>query len=73
MDPMGRYLILYLSFQDRTYWIWNIYAPTQQYELKQISTLNKVEEILSHGSGETILLGGDFNIQLDPGLNRPQT
>ena len=51
------------------YWIGNIYAPTQQYELKQISTLNKVEEILSHGSGETILLGGDFNIQLDPGLN----
>ena len=69
-DPMGRYLILHLSFQDKSYWIGNIYAPTQQYELEQISTLNKVEEILSHGGGETILLGGDFNIQLDPGLDR---
>ena len=55
VDPLGRYLILHLSLQDKSYWIGNIYAPTQQYELEQISTLNKVEEILM-GVGKLYLL-----------------
>ena len=72
VDPMGQYVIMhiYISVEDENYCLGNIYAPTQQYEAEQIETLNKIEKILVEGDSENILLGADFNIQLDPQLDR---
>ena len=70
IDPAGRYIMMQISFQDENYCLGNIYAPTPQYELDQIATVDKIEEIIVQWDSGNILLGGDFNIQLDPQLDR---
>ena len=61
--------MMQISFQDENYCLGNIYAPTQQYELEQIVTLDKIEDMLAQCDSGNIFLGGDFNIKLDPQLN----
>ena len=48
----------------------SIYAPTQDKEHGQLIVLSQLKEQLMAYSDELMLLGGDFNIALDPGKDR---
>ena len=44
----------------------NVYFPTKDIQSEPIALLEKLESILNSFEDETIILGGDFNIVLDP-------
>ena len=70
MDPLGRFLILKYTYDQTETAIVNVYAPTQDKEYEQIVFLSKIRQELFSFQDLTILVGGDFNIALNPNLDR---
>ena len=70
-DEEGRYLILQASIQDANFLLVNIYAPNVI--SKQSSFFLTLSDLISeqglNASDCKILLGGDFNVTLDPALD----
>ena len=62
-------LLLKVKIQSNAYVLCNIYAPTQDHKLEQNNFSNKIKVELAPFAIESILLGGDFNFQLDPKLD----
>lgn len=48
----------------------NLYAPTKNYEQEQIKTLNLIHEVTQKYNMENIIWGGDFNLYMDPKLDK---
>ncbi|CAH2324676.1 Hypothetical predicted protein [Pelobates cultripes] len=61
-DDEGRYLFLKGKIADHQYTFANIYAPNKQHYRFLKQTLCKLQEFAEG----TLILGGDFNITLDP-------
>lgn len=65
-DPNGRYIIMGIKKVKDSYIFVNIYAPTQNYENEQISVINQISDHLTPYEGKKIIMGGDFNVVLEP-------
>jgi len=69
-DPEGRYIIVDISCLEDTYVLINIYAPTQNSEKDQITFIKTIQDILAIHEGKHIIIGGDFNVVLDPNKDK---
>ena len=50
--------------------IGNIYAPTQDNEDEQIMLIEQLNVMLNNFQDRNIILGGDFNVYIDPKLDK---
>lgn len=62
IDVEGRYLILKGSLLNRKFTLANIYAPN----LRQVPFFKKITNTLTTFQEGTLILGGDFNVPLNP-------
>lgn len=69
-DLSGRYLILRVKVNDEILILANCYLPTKDHEREQCVVLEEIIGILNNYSDEKIILGGDFNVALNPKLER---
>ena len=70
VDSQGRYVFLEVSIQESHYFLLNIYAPNKCSE--QCTFFKEISEILKAARTEQdypIIVGGDFNVILDPDLD----
>uniref|UniRef100_A0A8C5MG49 Reverse transcriptase domain-containing protein n=1 Tax=Leptobrachium leishanense TaxID=445787 RepID=A0A8C5MG49_9ANUR len=65
-DPGGRYIILVCTINSRIYTLVSAYAPNASQTQFLTRLLNKVQEVLTG----TLILCGDFNLSLDPTVDR---
>ena len=67
LDPEGRYILINATVQGSDYLFINIYAPNKvQEQCDFFSCLDKLIEKFHVSAGEKIVLGGDYNVILDP-------
>ena len=75
-DTEGRILIVDLERRGTIYTIGNLYAPTRNFEREQQNVFNEFTTHLNCMKNEHTILGGDFNLYMDPRLdkldNRPE-
>ncbi len=69
-DSNGRLLILKTKIDENLYVLCNVCAPTQDHKRDQINFLIDAKNSLSTYENENILLGGDFNLNLNPKLDK---
>jgi exonuclease III len=69
-DTEGRCLIISLEIKTVKYAIINIYAPNQDSPAAQMEFLDFLDSKLEKYKDHTILMGGDFNMVLNPTLDR---
>ena len=69
-DANGRFLILRIKIEDEIYTLANCYLPTKDHEQDQCSTLTSVIDILHKFTDDKLIVGGDFNIALNPMLEK---
>ena len=70
VDSQGRFVFLEVSIQESPYFLLNIYAPNKSSE--QCTFFKEISEILKAARTEQdypIIVGGDFNVILDPDLD----
>ena len=69
-DTDGRYVIIDVKINDKIYTIGNMYAPTRNFEQHQCETFLYFQNSLENFTKENIILGGDFNVYLNPRLDK---
>ena len=69
-DSDGRFILLNTTFEGQNLIIVNIYSPTKDKPSLQKEFLNFVHEKLIVYMDKHILLGGDFNICLQPEVDK---
>ena len=69
-DGDGRFIILDILLDNTIYTIANLYAPTRGFEKEQITVFRSLCSALNDFSLENVLLGGDFNLYLNPRLDK---
>ena len=70
IDQMGRYIILNVDIDDHNYILVNLYAPTKDHVTEQVQVFTEVQNILNNYQDQAIILGGDFNICLNPQIDK---
>ena len=70
VDIEGCYLILKLENDNFEIVIGNVYAPTQDKESDQLIVLSNFIEQLSEFGDLPLFLGGDFNLALNPNVDK---
>lgn len=66
----NRFLIAHFSMLGENYKIASVYMPTSDREKIQIEVLEELTEILLSDDGDSIVVGGDFNVALHDSLDR---
>ena len=69
-DTYGRILIVYLERRGTIYTIGSLFAPTRNFEKEQQNVLNEFTTHLNYMKNEHTILGGDFNLYMDPRLDK---
>jgi exonuclease III len=69
-DTDGRYVIIDVELNNTKYTIGNLYAPTRNFEKEQIETFKAFTADISKCEQENVILGGDFNLYLNPRLDK---
>ena len=69
-DRNGRYLIMRVKLLDEIFVFANCYLPTKNNEREQCAVLRDIVDILNNFTDETLVIGGDFNIALNPYLEK---
>ena len=69
-DNTGRFLLLDTTFEGQTLILCNVYAPTKDDLDLQYKFIEFVQERLLEYSDKNLLIGGDFNICLDPAIDK---
>ncbi len=69
-DEDGRFLILSVNIDDKMFVLANVYAPTKNHDTDQCAFLNTFRFNMLDFLGENILIGGDFNITLNPSIDK---
>ena len=76
-DEYGRFIILDIIINEARFTLGNLYAPTRNFEKDQIDVFKTFTEKISECNDENVILGGDFNLYLNPRLdkldNMPET
>ena len=65
----GRILIIVCTVNNIELTICNIYMPTQSNEQKQLKTLEELDDLLRSNTNKKYIIGGDFNLHLNPVLD----
>jgi exonuclease III len=73
IDQNGRFIIVDLECEGQTFTLVNLYAPTKNFEIEQIDTLQQLCSHLINFKRENLMLGGDFNLNLNPRLDKLDT
>ena len=69
-DSKGRYILIEATVQGSDFLLVNIYAPNKvQEQCKFCSGLEKTIEKLNTSAEQKIVVGGDFNVAIDPDLD----
>ncbi|KAK2159553.1 hypothetical protein LSH36_151g07042 [Paralvinella palmiformis] len=66
----GRYIIPKIECCSSKYVLTDVHAPTQDEENEQIILIDTLQNKLVIFEGENIIIGGDFNIPLDPKVDK---
>ena len=69
-DDEGRIIVIYIERYGTTYTIGNIYAPTRNFQREQQRVFRNFTEILEIMTNDHYILGGDFNLYLNPRLDK---
>jgi exonuclease III len=69
-DLDGRLLIIELKLNDNIYYLINVYAPSLNNETEKINFLLKLKNILTPLRNNNLILGGDWNIVLEPEMDK---
>ena len=69
-DENGRFLLLHTFIDNSEFVLVNLYAPTKDNPEEQKLFLNFVREHLCHFLGKRIIMRGDFNIYMNPELDK---
>lgn len=64
-DPDGRFLVVQFQQDDEQITLLNVYAPTQSEPNSQLAFIEKLHTTLGNIQIQTLLVAGDFNVQLD--------
>ena len=70
VDKEGRFLILSVKIGDKRFVLANVYAPTKNHETDQCEFLDTFRSKMVDFIGENILIGGDFNMTLNPNIDK---
>jgi len=69
-DGNGRFMILRLKTEHGIVCLMNVYGPTQDFPKEQIEFLTQCETYLELYQDDLIIAGGDWNIQLNPRVDK---
>ena len=69
-DNDGRYVIVDIKHHNNIYTIASIYAPTKDKETEQIRVFKSLTENLQSFNQENLIIGGDFNVYMNPRLDK---
>ena len=69
-DTFGRVIGIECKFGNEEYILINCYFPTKDKQQEQLATLNSLRDMLLPHADKSIILGGDFNVVLDPLLDK---
>jgi hypothetical protein len=69
-EDNGRFLILDIEIFKVRMILVNVYMPTRDHESEQIALLESLQDSLNFFSCDCLIIGGDFNLYLDPNLDR---
>lgn len=72
-DAHGRILVIDVEVDEEIYTIASLYAPTQDKPIQQADFMDNLELIMDSMASENVVIGGDLNCILDPGLDRNST
>ena len=67
-DDNGRFLILHGIVNGEELVLISVYFPTKGFQQAQIETLGSLKDTILTYENKNIIIGGDFNIALDPNL-----
>ena len=70
IDDYGRYILLKVQFEYQNIILINVYAPTKDKEADQILFITEISKMLEDFMDQNIIIGGDFNVCLDPMLDK---
>merc|ERR1712105_513599 len=65
-DKEGRIILIKIKLLKETVIVGSVYFPTKNDQKGQLETLNILVDLLVKLDGTSVILGGDFNIALDP-------
>ena len=72
-DEEGRILILDIERNGVIFRVTNVYAPCRNFETQQIQFLKNLSELFSDTDIENLVFEGDWNLYLDPKLDKLDT
>lgn len=65
MDPQGRFVILQIQQEKETVTLLKVYAPTRSEHREQLQMTSNLQENLADMEIQSLIMAGDFNIQMD--------
>ena len=71
-DTNGRYLKVTLEINDTKFVMTNIYAPTKDHPTDQYAFFEFLADKLFLHCHENLIIGGDFNITLNPSIDKKE-
>ena len=72
-DSEGRLIILNINYDSCKYILCNVYFPTRDHKTEQNNFMKILQDHLSPFENDNLLVGGDFNLYLDPKLDKLDT
>ena len=69
-DTKGRLLLVNIEINNENFILINVYAPTKDNSKEQKQFFEDVSDILEDYTGCNIIIGGDFNVCLNPNLDK---
>lgn len=73
MDNDGRVIILKIKINTELFILCNVYAPTRDHKSEQIKFIKELKNYLTIYQNHNIIIGGDFNLYLNPKLDKMDT
>ena len=70
MHEIGRFLLLHIKDNETEYVLGNLYTPTKDKKIEQISFFHYVQSTLIQYIEKPIVIGGDLNTYLNPELDK---
>ena len=69
-DKEGRFIALKVRINEETLLLCNCYFPTKNHQKEQIRVLEELTNMLIDYSDIPLIVGGDFNVVIDPELEK---
>ena len=64
VDNDGRKVILCFKHNNNEFCIMNVYSPTQDHKLEQVTFITKLQNDIMENQDKSIIIGGDLNMHL---------